>query len=151
MDEPESASFAHVAAMAEIHRAAFAASQAWGTTAIGVQLALPGVAGWLDRRGGMILARIAADEMEVLTIAVVPPARRQGIGRKLLDTALAWAGSQGARAALLEVAVGNSAALALYQRVGFSPVGRRPRYYPDGGDALILRRPLIPAAATATN
>jgi ribosomal-protein-alanine N-acetyltransferase len=49
----------------------------------------------------------------------------------------------------LEVAPGNAAARALYASAGYAEVGRRPRYYPDGSDALLLARALSPAAATA--
>jgi ribosomal-protein-alanine N-acetyltransferase len=130
--------------MAAVHRMAFPPREAWGTDAIAIQLALPGGFGWLDPRGGMILARVAADEVEVLTVAVVPEARRQGIGARLLDAVMTVAVARGARAAFLEVSVGNTAARALYEQAGFTPVGRRPRYYADGTDALVLRRALIP-------
>ncbi len=142
----EPAGVAHAAAMASIHRSAFPPNEAWGTDAIAQQLALPGVFGWLDQRGGMILARVAADEVEVLTLAVGPNARRQGVGTRLLDAAMGLAVSHGARTAFLEVSVGNTAATLLYARAGFTPVGRRPRYYADGTDALVLRRPLMPAS-----
>jgi ribosomal-protein-alanine N-acetyltransferase len=139
------AGIAHAAAMAAIHRRAFPPREAWGPDAIGIQLALPGGFGWLDPCGGMILARVAADEVEVLTLAVVPEARRRGVGARLLDAAMTVAFARGARTAFLEVSVGNSAARALYKRAGFTPAGRRPRYYADGTDALVLRRALVPA------
>ena len=142
----ELAGIAHAAAMAAIHRAAFPPNEAWGTDAFALQLVLPGVFGWLDRRGGMILARVAADEVEVLTLAVAPEARLQGVGTSLLDAAMTLAGSRGARTAFLEVSVGNAAARALYARAGFTPAGRRPRYYADGTDSLLLRRTLAPAS-----
>jgi ribosomal-protein-alanine N-acetyltransferase len=141
----EPAGIAHAAAMAAMHRMAFPPAEAWGTDAIALQLALPGVIGWLDRRGGMILARVAADEVEVLTLAVAPAARRQGLGTRLLDAAMTQATSRGARVAFLEVSIGNVAARTLYARAGFTPTGRRPRYYADGTDALVLRRTLAPA------
>ena len=143
-DTPEPAGIAHAAAMAAIHRLAFPPAETWGTDAIALQLALPGVIGWLDRRGGMILARVAADEMEVLTLAVAPTARRLGLGTKLLDAAMTVATSSGARTAFLEVSINNVAARTLYARAGFTPTGRRPRYYADGSDALVLRRTLTP-------
>ena len=142
----ELAGIAHAAAMAAIHRAAFPPNEAWGTDAFELQLALPGVFGWLDRRGGMILARVAADEAEVLTLAVAPEARRQGVGTRLLGAAMSLGGSRGAQTAFLEVSDANGAARALYRRAGFIPTGRRPRYYADGTDALVLRRTLILAA-----
>jgi len=142
------AGIAHAGAMAAIHRTAFPPREAWGIDAISIQLALPGGLGWLDPNGGMILARVAADEVEVLTLAVSPPAQRQGIGARLLETAMIVARANGARIAFLEVSVGNTAARALYERAGFTPAGRRPRYYADGTDALVLRRVLSRPDAT---
>jgi ribosomal-protein-alanine N-acetyltransferase len=144
----EPAGVAHAAALASIHRQAFPPDETWGSDAIALQLALPGVFGWLDPHGGMILARVAGDEAEVLTLAVIPEIRRQGVGTRLLDAAMSLAGSRGARAVFLEVSTGNAAAIDLYARAGFIPVGRRRRYYADGTDALVLRRVLSrPGAA----
>jgi len=130
---------AHVAPLAAIHGEAFPPREAWGEDAIALQLAMPGVFGMLHPRGGMILARVTADEAEVLTLAVAPAVRRQGVAGALLAGAMAAAREQGARTMVLEVAIGNTAARALYERAGFVEAGRRPRYYADGGDALILR------------
>lgn len=135
--------------MAAIHAAAFPPRDAWGPDAIQLQLALPGVAGWVHDAGGMILARVAADEMEVLTLAVAPAARRRGLGRALLAAAQAWGAAQGAAVAFLEVAEDNTAARALYAAAGFVAAGRRPRYYANGADALVLRRVLSPRDAAA--
>lgn len=143
-DSVEPAGVAHAAAMGAIHRMAFPLDDAWGRDAIALQLALPGVFGWLDPHGGMIIARIAADEVEVLTLAVIPKVRRQGIATRLLNTAMTHACGRGARTAFLEVSVDNAAAQALYERANFTPAGRRPRYYSDGADALVLRRTLMP-------
>ena len=112
-------SVAHAAAMAAIHRMAFPLAETWGSEAIARQLALPGVFGWLDPHGGMILTRVAADEVEVLTLAVIPKVRRQGIGLRLLEAALTHAAARGARIAFLEVAISNVAARGLYERAGF--------------------------------
>ena len=133
---------AHAPAMALLHAAAFAPRQRWGVDAIGLQLGLPGAFGWIATAGGMILARTVADEAEVLTLAVAPAAQRQGIGRALLQQALATARERGAAAIFLEVAASNMPARALYAAAGLDVVGQRPRYYPDGGDALVLRRAL---------
>ena len=142
------AGMAYAGAMAAIHHTAFPQREAWGIDAIAIQLALPGGLGWLDPNGGMILARVAADEVEVLTLAVSPTARRLGIGARLLETAMTVARANGARVAFLEVSVGNTAARALYEKAGFTPAGRRPRYYADGTDALVLRRVLSRPDAT---
>jgi ribosomal-protein-alanine N-acetyltransferase len=130
---------AQVAVLAAIHAAAFEPAESWGQDAISLQLALPGAFGLLDERGGMLLGRVAADEAEVLTLAVVPAVRRQGIATTLLRAALAEVRARGGTGMLLEVATNNTAARALYQRLGFVEVGRRRRYYADLSDALVLR------------
>ena len=128
--------------MALLHGRVFAGRERWGADAIGLQLALPGAFGWLAPAGGMILARVAADEGEVLTLAVDPAVQRQGLGRVLLEQAMVTARQRGAGALFLEVASGNSPGRALYGAAGFVTVGCRRGYYPGGGDALVLRRPL---------
>jgi ribosomal-protein-alanine N-acetyltransferase len=137
------ATMAHVACMAAIHADAFPPREAWGEDAIALQLAMPGVSGLLHTQGGMILTRVTEDEAEVLTLAVAPEVRRQGVARALLEGAMEAAREQAARTMVLEVAIGNAAARALYGRAGFVEAGRRPRYYADGGDALILRARLV--------
>ena len=133
---------AHAAAMAAIHATAFPLGERWGATAFASQLALPGSLGLIDPAGGLILARVAADEAEILTLAVMPQLRRRGIGRALVAEAAAQSAARGAAAMFLEVARSNAAALTLYAAAGFEPVGERRRYYPDGEDALVLRRNL---------
>ncbi|HLY88685.1 MAG TPA: GNAT family N-acetyltransferase [Acetobacteraceae bacterium] len=125
--------------MAAIHAAAFPPNEAWGLDAISLQLALPGAFGLIDERGGMLLGRVTVDEAEVLTLAVAPEARRQGIARALLETAHKETRLRGGRTIFLEVAVGNTPAHELYRRCGFTEVGRRHHYYPDLSDALVLR------------
>ena len=92
---------------------------------------------------GFIIARIAADEAEILSLGVAPPARRAGVGRALLDAAIACIKVANARRIFLEVGEDNPAAQSLYRRAGFATVGRRPDYYKraDGShvDALIMR------------
>lgn len=133
------ASAAHAEALAAIHATAFPLREAWGADAIALQLGLPGAFGLIDQRGGMLLGRVVADDAEVLTLAVVPWARRLGVATALLRVALAEAAARGATRLFLEVAVTNTAAQALYQRTGFIEVGRRRRYYADSSDALVLR------------
>jgi ribosomal-protein-alanine N-acetyltransferase len=135
------ATAAHAPAMALIHGAAFPPGSQWGADALAIQLGLPGVFGYVDGRGGFVLARAVADEAEVLTLAVMPAVQRAGLGRALMVAAMDGAAARGARALLLEVAEGNAAARALYAGLGFALVGRRPRYYGQE-DALILRSTL---------
>jgi ribosomal-protein-alanine N-acetyltransferase len=131
--------------MAAIHAAAFAAPDAWNRDVFSQQLSLPGVFGLLHPAGGMILVRVAADEAEVLTLAVAPEVRRAGIAAALLRESAAAAAALGATAMFLEVSVAKTAARAAYGSAGFQPVGRRRRYYTDGSDAVVLRLKLDPA------
>ena len=95
---------------------------------------------------GFILSRLAADEAEILTIAVKPRRRGQGIARRLMHASMARLQVAGAKSWFLEVESKNASALALYKRFGFEQVGERKSYYrTEGGEAalaLILRRSL---------
>jgi len=128
-----------LSALAEIHRACFA--QAWSEDALRDLLKSAGTLAF-HATGGFAMARIAADEAEILTIAVAPDARRKGIARTLLNETARQAGARGARTMFLEVSETNGAAIALYRRAGFREVGRRTSYYGPGEDALILRTEL---------
>ena len=130
--------------MAAIHAAAFPVAERWDAAAFATQLAMPGGFGLVDAAGGLILARVAADEAEVLTLGVAPESRRRGIGRRLLHAAAATAAARGAGTLFLEVARANDTARALYAAVGFRQVGVRRCYYPGGGGALVLRWSLLP-------
>jgi ribosomal-protein-alanine N-acetyltransferase len=129
-------------AAAALHARAFAPGEAWGAQAIALMLDLPGCFGILRPAAGFVLARVAADEAEILTLAVVPEARRAGLGGTLLAEAMAAAALRGAGTMFLEVSESNRPARALYGAAGFAEVGRRRRYYADGSDALVLRRGL---------
>jgi ribosomal-protein-alanine N-acetyltransferase len=78
---------------------------------------------------GFLLSRIAADEAEILTIAVDPAHRKSGIGAKLLTAHLARLAAQRVKTLFLEVDQTNRAARALYARFGFQKVGERKAYY----------------------
>ena len=127
------------ARLAAVHASAFAAP--WDAAAFLAVLDQTGVF-VVEQPEGFILMRVVADEAEILTLAVRPAARRQGLGARLVRDGAAAAAAQGAARLFLEVAEDNSAAVALYAGAGFMPAGRRPGYYarPDGGreDALIL-------------
>ncbi len=87
-----------------------------------------------------LLAWHVADEIELLDLATHPELRRRGLARALVHDLCARARAARATAIYLEVRPSNAPALALYEAAGFSAVGRRPRYYSDGEDALLLRR-----------
>jgi ribosomal-protein-alanine N-acetyltransferase len=95
-----------------------------------------------------LLAWVVLDELEILSVATHPAARRQGAGRALIDRALAEARGARCRRLLLEVRRSNEAAIALYRAVGFHIAGRRRRYYPDNNeDALLMNLDLAPDGA----
>ena len=87
---------------------------------------------------GFLIARKAADEAELLTLAVAPQWRRAGLGRALLKSAMATLGESGAKQLFLEVEDSNEVALRLYRSLGATAVGRRARYYEQGADAAIF-------------
>lgn len=92
------------------------------------------------------IATIAPDS-DLQTLAVDPEHRGCGVGRMLLDTMLRGAHEKGAQSMILEVRADNEEAQKLYANVGFDTIATRHRYYPDGGDALIMRRrPLLAPA-----
>jgi len=138
----EAAGAADAPALAALHEAAFEAGERWDAAAIGVLLAMPGAFGLHIPGAGFVLARVAADEAEILTLAVIPTARCQGHAGALLAGAMAAALLRGAGTMFLEVSDRNAAARGLYAQAGFAEAGRRRRYYADGSDALILRRAL---------
>lgn len=91
----------------------------------GIDGAAPGANG---EAAGFTLSRGAADEEELLLLAVAPKYRQRGIGTKLLSRYIEQAHSRGALKLFLEMRDGNSAQ-GLYSRLGFVPVGRRCGYY----------------------
>jgi ribosomal-protein-alanine N-acetyltransferase len=129
-------------ALAAIHAACFAGPDAWSADALAALLASPGVSGLVHSGGGFILLRAALDEADIVTMAVDPSVRRQGIASTLLAAALAHACACGITSVFLEVAEQNQAAIGLYRSHGFTQAGLRPRYYADGANALLLRLPL---------
>ncbi|MBL8055873.1 MAG: ribosomal protein S18-alanine N-acetyltransferase [Anaerolineales bacterium] len=81
---------------------------------------------------------LVVDEAHINTLAVHPEWRGHGIGEQLLVALLAHARAHQALTATLEVRVRNLTAQHLYRKYGFEEVGRRPRYYRDGEDALLM-------------
>ncbi len=75
--------------------------------------------------GFLVVRQVAADEREILNLAVDPAARRRGVARKLLETELQRAKTQW----FLEVRASNSSAIKLYESAGFREAGRRESYY----------------------
>lgn len=130
-----------IGAMARIHALSF--DDAWTGAMIRRILTMPGAFGIVARQrrqwtvAGFALLRQAADECEVLSLAVSPDLRGDGVGGLLFDGAMEQASVAGATKLFLEVAEDNDVARRLYSSRGLIPVGRRPDYYTrnDGSTA----------------
>ena len=110
------------------------------------------VARFGDRVAGYALlsAREGGRTARVYSIAVDPAQARRGVGRALLQACERFARAHGREALRLEVRYDNPAAIALYEKTGFRPIGRYPGYYEDGAVALRFEKRLAPASdATA--
>ncbi len=90
-----------------------------------------------------LCSRITGSEMSILRIAVVPEWRNSGIASWLLNRCFERVLTKGVTSVFLEVRESNNAATALYSKLGFMPVGKRPRYYSETGeDALVFMKKL---------
>ena len=87
---------------------------------------------------GILIGRVAADEFEILNLAVAKVARRRGVATQLVSAALESARAGGARQVYLEVRASNEAAIALYSQFGFQVCGRRPNYYREPVEDAVL-------------
>ena len=116
--------------LSEIHAMSF--PQAWSAADL-VELMSGGASGLVlseaSAFSGFLLWRIAADEAEILTVAVEPDHRRKGAGWLLLQGAIHVLADAGVDRVFLEVAEDNLAAIRLYGSGGFVVVGRRKGYY----------------------
>lgn len=130
------------AIMAAIHASCFARS--WDASSMVQFLGAPGCLCLLASRGdgespqGLLIARRAADEAELLTLAVIPACRRFGLARALLGAAVTALRAAGAKQMFLEVDEANAPARNLYRSLGAVAVGRRAGYYEHGADAAIF-------------
>lgn len=140
------ASLADVAVMAALHARAF--ERPWSAADIATLLQNPSAFALIASAGdaqGFVLAWAAAGDAELLTVAVVPEARRRGVGASLVSAAGVAALVRGAATMHLEVAEDNAAARALYAKLGYAEAGRRPGYYAatvGRVDAIVMRRTL---------
>ncbi|HEU5250863.1 MAG TPA: GNAT family N-acetyltransferase [Thermoanaerobaculia bacterium] len=106
---------------------------------------LPGAECLVSEEGGVIDGFALGysgghDLAHVVTLDVLPTARRRGIGRGLLEALLKRLASAGARRPILEVDVRNAGAIAFYRRLGFRETGRIESYYGPGLDAYEMVR-----------
>jgi len=133
--------------LAEIHCASF--HRGWGESEFESMLSERNTLVHRLRLGrrtiGFAVSRMGADEAEILSIAVDASYRGKGLSRNLLLTHLGHLAGRGVRTIFLEVEENNLPARRLYERAGFAVVGRRERYYRQGGEqlnALLMRRDL---------
>ncbi|MGB0570962.1 MAG: GNAT family N-acetyltransferase [Alphaproteobacteria bacterium] len=118
----------------------------WSEHAFRTILGMPTTFALMAREGeleaaALLVGRRTGDDAEILTLCVAPVARRAGVARAMLDVFFEHIGAQ--TGVVLEVAVDNAAAIALYESVGFLPVGLRPDYYAGQDqkvDALVYAR-----------
>ncbi len=133
--------------LADLHARAFP-ERPWSAPDIGKLLENAAVFAILSRADepqGFAMAWAAAGDAELLTVAVIPEARRRGVGAALVTSAGVAALVRGAASMHLEVAEDNAAARALYAKLGYEEAGRRHAYYAgEGGavDAIVMRRTL---------
>jgi ribosomal-protein-alanine N-acetyltransferase len=135
-------------ALAQIHGASF--HRGWGESEFDSMLTERNTLVHRLRMGrkvvGFSVSRMAADEAEILSIAVAESHRGRGLSHTLLLTHLGHLAGRGVRTVFLEVEENNQPARRLYERAGFTVVGRRERYYRQGGgeplNALLMRRDL---------
>lgn len=134
--------------LAALHARAMEVPGAWSEKDFEGLLAAPGVFLVTPSHGvttGFALGRVTLDEAELLTLAIDPEARRQGLGRDCLASFELEAAARGALSAYLEVAETNAAARALYRAAGWRETGVRRGYYRASGgrvDAILMSKPL---------
>ena len=110
----------------------------WAAYAADPKMPLSAEAPLVGYAGGWVVD----GDLQILKVGVDPAWRRHGIARVLLARVADDARNLGARTSSLEVRTGNAGAQALYAALGYEALGRRPRYYSDGEDALIMQGPL---------
>lgn len=132
--------------LAALHARCLALPRPWSAAEFATVAADPLSFLLVEGDAAFLAGRAVAGEAELLTLAVAPEARRRGLGRRLVARFVYQARARGAAEAFLEVAADNAAAIGLYRAAGFALAGRRRDYYAPGADALVLRRPLTPAA-----
>ena len=116
---------------------------AWTPHQVGEELERPGATCLVAEDDGLVglaFGWTVFEELQVMQVAVHPARRQQGLGQALLRAL--EEGARGAEVAFLEVRVDNDPAIRLYVGAGYRIISRRPRYYADGTDALVMRKGL---------
>lgn len=134
---------AHVSSVAELEKVCFSAP--WSENSVASELNNP-LALWLvavenDRLAGYIGSQSVEGEADVMNVAVHPDFRRRGIAEELCRQLVSVLNERDVHSLTLEVRASNAPAIALYEKLCFTLVGRRPNYYRHPKeDALIMRK-----------
>ena len=135
----------HVEAVAKLEQSIMG-SDAWSSTLVLDELPRPDRTWWQAEYDGQLIGYaggwIVDGDVQILKIGVDPAWRRHGIARKLLAHVAEGARDLGAQSCSLEVRASNIGAQKFYEQAGLSSLGKRPHYYSDGEDALIMAGPL---------
>ncbi len=138
--------FQDLNAIAELEKECFSV-EPWNVRMLAESFLSGRFFGSLLEEDGMITAygaiSVTEDEAELELIATAEMYRRCGRAKKIMEDLMAEARRRGAKKMFLEVRVSNSAALLMYLNDGFSGVYARSRYYPDGEDAIVMKKELI--------
>lgn len=133
----------HVREVAQLEALCF--SEPWSENSVASELSNP-LSLWIvaivdGEVVGYVGSQTVLNEADMMNLAVQPQHRRQGIAEGLVQKLISALKDRQAVSLTLEVRVSNEAAITLYQKIGFSQVGRRPSYYrKPKEDALILRK-----------
>ena len=133
----------HVSAVAALEKLCF--SDPWSENSVASELnnklALWLVAEEAGTVAGYIGSQTCGDESDVMNVAVHPDFRRRGIAEALVNALVEQLNAAGSHCLTLEVRASNAPAISLYEKLGFSEIGRRKNYYRNPKeDALILRK-----------
>ena len=134
----------HVASVAAIEKECFG-RDAWSERSVAGELT-NALALWLvavegDTVAGYVGSQTVCNETDMMNVAVTADFRRRGIGEKLVNALVEELKAMDSRCLTLEVRASNTPAQAMYEKLGFTEIGRRPRYYQNPKeDALILRK-----------
>ncbi len=135
----------HVSQVAQLEKLCF--GDPWSEKSIASELTNP-LSYWLvavevDTVAGYIGSQSVMGESDMMNVAVTPEYRRRGVGEALVSALAEALKEQGNESLALEVRASNVPAIALYEKLGFAQVGRRPGYYRNPReDALILKKML---------
>ena len=133
----------HVSQVAQLEKLCF--SDPWSENSVASELNNP-LSLWLvaldgDAVAGYVGSQSVMGETDMMNIAVDPNYRRQGVAAALVEELVRQLKAKGNHCLTMEVRASNDAAIALYEKLGFAQIGRRPNYYRNPReDALILRK-----------